>query len=339
MLLFGAFAPARLSGIKSQCALVTYCTLAAPVTGDVIFLASVRIAHFSDPHLPLTSLPTWREWRFKRILSLFSWLSRRRHMHTSAPLEQVMADIHQSHPDLVALTGDMTNLGLLSEFHAAERWLKEQNLPPTLLVPGNHEALVRERSGQKRALWAPWLHLNDNGRAPSVLLRGHVALIGLNTAVPSLPFLATGRAGQKQMDHLAHVLKTLGEKGLCRVVLLHHPPVAKLVHKRKGLTDLNRLQDILRQEGAELVLHGHSHRATFCTIPGSSIPVLGTTSASHIANSPEKAAGWNRIAITALPDTWEIAVQRRALGTDGSMHNAQANRVYTLHRHLPKTAV
>lgn len=339
MLQVGAFAPARLSGIKSRSALVTYCTLAAPLTGELIFLASVHIAHFSDPHLPLTSLPSWREWRVKRVLSLFSWFSRRRHLHTPLPLEQVMRDIHQFHPDMVAITGDMTNLGLLSEFRAAQRWLQDQNLPPTLLVPGNHEALVRERSAEKRALWAPWLHMSENQKAPSVLIRDHVALIGLNTAVPSFPFLATGRAGQEQLDLLAKTLKNLGETGLCRIVLLHHPPVTRLVDKRKGLTDLNTLQDVLRQEGAELVLHGHSHRATFCTIPGTQIPVVGTTSASHIANSPEKAAGWNRITITALPGTWGIDVQRRALGTDGLMHNCETGGVYTLNRHLPKTTV
>lgn len=339
MLQVGAFAPARLSGIKSLSALVTYCTLAAPRTGDLIFLASVLIAHFSDPHLPLAGLPGWREWRVKRVLSLISWLTRRRHLHTSAPLAQVMHDIHLAAPDLVALTGDMTNLGLLSEFRAAQRWLQEQSLPPTLLVPGNHEALVREKSQEKRALWAPWLHRGESDNAPCVLVREHVALIGVNTAVPSLPFLATGRAGREQLEQLANVLKNLGKAGLCRVVLLHHPPVAKLVAKRKGLTDLNTFQDIVRQEGAELVLHGHSHRASFCTLAGTHTPVIGTTSASHIADSPEKAAGWNRITIAAQPDSWGITVQRRALGPDGLMHDREAPGVYTLHRQFSQTAV
>ncbi|MFT8782097.1 metallophosphoesterase family protein [Acetobacter syzygii] len=302
-------------------------------------MASVLIAHLSDPHLPLTGLPSWREWRIKRVLSLLSWHTKRKHVHVPPALEQVMQDIHQNSPDLVALTGDMTNLGLADEFRAAQQWLKEQNLPPTLLVPGNHDAMVRENSSQKRALWTDWLHPQNNEKAPSVLIREHVALVGLNTAVPTFPFLATGRAGQEQLDLLASTLKNLGLSGLCRIVLLHHPPVAKLVGKRKGLVDLNTLQDILRQEGAEMVLHGHSHRATACTIPGTRIPVIGTTSASHIAGSPDKAAGWNRITVTPHPRTWEISVQRRALGTDGSIHDNQATKVYTLHRHLTKTAV
>ena len=302
-------------------------------------MASVLVAHFSDPHLPLVGLPTWREWRIKRVLSLISWYTRRRHLHTQAPLAQVMHDIRLGKPDLVALTGDMTNLGLLSEFRAAQRWLQEQNLPPTLLTPGNHEALIRESNAEKRALWAPWLHMGDEDKAPSVLIHGHVALVGLNTAVPSPPFLATGRAGQKQLDHLARVLKNLGQAGLCRVVLLHHPPLTKLVTQRKGLTDLQAFQDVVRREGAELVLHGHSHRASVGTLPGTHTPVIGTTSASHIADSLEKAAGWNRITITAQPDTWAIDVQRRALGPDGFMHDCDAGRVFTLHRQLPKTAV
>ncbi|MFT8419146.1 MAG: metallophosphoesterase [Acetobacter sp.] len=302
-------------------------------------MASVLVAHFSDPHLPLAGLPTWREWRIKRVLSLISWYTRRRHLHKQAPLAQVMHDIGLSAPDLVAITGDMTNLGLLSEFRAAQRWLQEQALPPTLLTPGNHEALVREKSAEKRTLWAPWLQLDEEGKAPSVLIHEHVALVGVNTAVPSLPFMATGRAGREQLEHLARVLKKLGESGLCRVVLLHHPPVDRLVDRRKGLTDLNAVQDVVRQEGAELLLHGHSHRASVCTLPGTHTPVIGTTSASHIPDSPEKAAGWNKITITAQPDTWGIDVQRRALGPDGFMHDCEAARVYTLHRQLPQTAV
>ncbi|MFT8674551.1 MAG: metallophosphoesterase [Acetobacter sp.] len=302
-------------------------------------LPCVRIAHFSDPHLPLAALPTWRELGFKRILSLLSWGTRRRRLHRWAPLDAVMRDIAQARPDLAALTGDLTNLGLLAEFRQARQWLDRQTLPPTLLVPGNHEALVRENSAAKQALWAPWLHPHPRYPSLSLLERNGVALIGVNTARPSLPFMATGSVGEAQAAQLADCLRQTRAAGLCRVVLLHHPPVAGLVSKRKGLTDLNAFQAVLCEQGAELVLHGHSHRATFTRLAGSGIHVLGTTSASHTPDTLQTAAGWNHITITAQADKWAIAIQRRALTPTGTMTDCAEHHAFTADRFLPLTAL
>lgn len=136
---------------------LSHAVLSAPLCRSFLFLPSLQIAHFSDPHLPLVGLPALREIRFKRMLSLLSWRLKRRHMHLGAPLAVVMQDIGRHNPDLVALTGDLTNLGLASEFEAATRWLQAQDLPDTLLVPGNHDALIRENAESKSVQWAPWL--------------------------------------------------------------------------------------------------------------------------------------------------------------------------------------
>lgn len=169
-----------------------------PAIGDMFFLSCVHIAHLSDPHLPLVGLPSFKEIRFKRILSLLSWQLRRRHLHKLPALQAIMQDIRHFHPDMVALTGDLTNLGLLKEFQNARQWLLQQDLPPTLLIPGNHDALIKENSAAKQALWAEWLHNHTQPEpaAPSLLVKDHVALIGMNTAIPTLPFLASGKAGQ-----------------------------------------------------------------------------------------------------------------------------------------------
>lgn len=295
-------------------------------------MPSFQIAHLSDPHLPLAEFPALDEIRFKRILSLLSWTLKRRHLHKAAPLARVTDDIRHFQPALVALTGDLTNLGLRSEFRRARRWLEEQALPPTLLVPGNHDALIRQNATGKAALWAEWL--KTDASFPSLLVKDHIALIGVNTAVPTRPFLASGKMGAAQAERLRAVLHKTGQEGLCRVVLIHHPPVAKLVSRRKGLDDLALFQSILREAGAELVLHGHSHRATLACIPHTDIPVVGTTSASHSADSPATAAGWNAIAVHPQAGHWSITVLRRELGTDGIMRDG-LTRVFTPHRLSP----
>lgn len=291
-----------------------------------------QIAHLSDPHLPLAELPAWDEVRFKRLLSLLSWRLKRRHLHKAAPLARVMDDIRRTCPQLVALTGDLTNLGLRSEFRRARRWLEEQALPSILLVPGNHDALIRQNPAGKAAQWAEWLKTETS--FPSLLLKDHIALIGVNTAVATPPFFASGRMGAAQGARLRALLHQTGQQGLCRVVLIHHPPVARLVSRRKGLDDLALFQTILQEAGAELVLHGHSHRATVASIPQTDIPVIGTTSASHTAGNPETTAGWNAIAAYPQGDRWNITVQRRELCPDGTMQNGAAHS-FTPHRLSP----
>lgn len=292
-------------------------------------MPSFQIAHLSDPHLPLAEYPALDEIRFKRLLSLLSWTLKRRHLHKAAPLARVMDDIRRFQPELVALTGDLTNLGLRSEFRRARQWMEEQALPPALLVPGNHDALIRQNPAGKAALWADWLKTGTS--FPSLLVKDHIALIGVNSAVPTRPFFASGKIGAAQAERLRAVLLKAGQDGLCRVVLIHHPPVANLVSRRKGLDDMDLFQSVLRDAGAELVLHGHSHRATLACIPHTEIPVVGTTSASHSAGSPDTAAGWNAIAVHPQAGHWAITVLRRELGTDGIMRDGPTH-TFTPHR-------
>lgn len=298
-------------------------------------LTSVWIAHLSDLHLPITGRLQIREIRLKRILGLLSWLTRRRHIHHLRWLSCVIRDALSTHPDLLAVTGDLTNLGAMVEFRNARQWLDGQNLPPTLIVPGNHEILVREHYAQKQALWAPWLHPASLYPRLSCLSAGNVILIGLNTARPSLPFLATGAIGKAQLDQLAACLREARSKGLCRVVMLHHPPTRCLVVWRKRLEDLQALEEVLQREGAELVLHGHSHRATVSHIAGTDIPVISSSSASHAPGHEDSAAGWNHIGIEQAPAGWNITVQRRFLAPSGTMCDSPLLQHYFLNRPVP----
>jgi 3',5'-cyclic AMP phosphodiesterase CpdA len=53
---------------------------------------------------------------------------------------------------------------------------------------------------------------------------------------------------------------------------------------RRQLSDAGALREVLASAGAELVLHGHTHRSSVDSLPGPSgaIPVLGVPSASAV---------------------------------------------------------
>ena len=131
-----------------------------------------------------------------------------------------------------------------SEIDLARLWL--ETLGPShdvSVVPGNHDAYVPGAYRRFRELWAPWMRSDTDAVSPFPFIRrkGHVALIGISSAVASAPFLATGRVGEEQTRRLSALLADARSEGLFRVVLIHHPP--KLIDPRdqwRKLTDGRR---------------------------------------------------------------------------------------------------
>jgi 3',5'-cyclic AMP phosphodiesterase CpdA len=223
-------------------------------------------------------------------------------------LDALLEDLREQAPDHVAVTGDLTNVSLPEEFPLARGWLERLGDPAHVTaVPGNHDAYValpRERSLE---LWRDWLRPDEAWREsaepasgfPSVRVRGPLGLVGLSSAQPTLPFLAGGRLGAAQLARLEAVLRELRARGLVRVVLVHHAPVPGVVSHRRALWDAAELCAVLGRAGAELVLHGHLHRArTYATAgPDGPIPVLCARSASDQGSKPEKRAQYHLLGV------------------------------------------
>ena len=99
------------------------------------------LAHLSDPHLRLPGPVPMRAVLNKRLLSLLSWRLNRHRRHRTETLARVIADLHDHAPELTMVTGDLTNLGLDSEFRKARTWLEQLGDPlRVMVIPGNHDA-------------------------------------------------------------------------------------------------------------------------------------------------------------------------------------------------------
>lgn len=273
----------------------------------------IRLAHLSDIHLPPPLPISWLTMLNKRALSALSWHYNRQHHHLLALSQAVVEDIGASHPDLITMTGDLTNFGLPTEIDTGATWMA--GLPaPAVMVPGNHDQMTGLSWEKGLAAWSAWMAPSPN-MFPYVRRLGDVAIIGVNSAVPSPPFMAYGRVGQKQGERLGAILRRT--QGCCRVVLIHHPPRAGLVPWRKSLLDAAKIGTIIRASGAELVLHGHSHNGSLTTIKGSDIPLVGVPSASLLSEKPWRQAGWNALSIERKNGAWVIALTRRHIAALG----------------------
>jgi 3',5'-cyclic AMP phosphodiesterase CpdA len=261
-----------------------------------------RVAHLSDLHATpaRAGLPALLG---KRFFGWLSWQLRRQHAHQPGVLAALLADLHREAPDQIVVTGDLTNVSGEEEFPAARQWLERMGPPERVsVVPGNHDAYVPVACEKGVGLWRDYI-ASDPGasegasgdRFPTLRVRGELAVVGVSSAVPTPLFQARGWIGAAQLERLGPLLARLGRAGLFRLVLVHHPPEAGVVSRRRELRDGEALREVLARAGAELVLHGHMHRTRLGSLPGPdrAIPVVGARSASDVGSRPEKRAQYH----------------------------------------------
>lgn len=282
------------------------------------------LAHLSDPHLPTRLAPGVTALMGKRLLGYLSWRCRRSQIHRREVLEALGGDLDNQRPDHVAVTGDLVNISLPAEFANAADWLQGLGRPERVtVVPGNHDAYVAVPWAQSWALWSDYMASETaEGDAvppaattdfPFVRRRGPVAIVGLSTAVPTAPGLASGKLGEHQLADFADALRTLAREDLFRVVLLHHPPIPGTTSRRKGLIDAAAFRETIAATGAELILFGHNHRFASGEIAGrgGTVPVFGVPSASALPSPGRAAAQYHLFDIDRAKSGWTVAVRTR----------------------------
>jgi 3',5'-cyclic AMP phosphodiesterase CpdA len=281
------------------------------------------LAHLSDPHLGPLPQPRLADLAGKRLLGYVNWHLRRGRQHRRDVLHALVEDMKATGPDHIAITGDLVNIALPVEFAAARAWLESVGPPDRVtLVPGNHDIYVRATSGQARRLWNAHMR-GDEGAPPTphhfpfVRRRGPIALVGVSTALPTFPLLATGKVGPEQTERLADILARLKQEPVFRVVLIHHPPAGK-AHWQKRLTDAPAIRRVLEEHGAELVIHGHDHLHAVEWIegPAGRIPVVGVPSASAALDGEDDPAAYHLFRIDGTPGAWRCELIVRGVSAD-----------------------
>jgi len=277
-------------------------------------------------HLPPAPWPPRDELRLKRVLGYINWKRSRERITDFKTLALLVDDMHSQRPDHVAVTGDIVNLALKSEFAAARAWLNSLGAPRDVsFVPGNHDAYVREALKILNSAFVPWTSdaQADEKAAqyPFLRVRGEVAVIGVSSGVPTGLFMATGRIGAAQIGRLRAILADCRTRGLIRVVLVHHAPVPWQSPMRR-LVDAGEMSQALAQEGAELVLHGHHHKrmVNFIASPntqteGGKIPVVGAPAGSILLKDEKHRAAYHLVHLARRGD--KVAVNVRARGPAG----------------------
>jgi 3',5'-cyclic AMP phosphodiesterase CpdA len=258
----------------------------------------LRFLHTSDIHL--LDLEGVRPWRYlnKRLTGGVNLAMGRARSHDVRLFDEIVRLVPGLEVDHFVVTGDLTNLSLESEFAFVRAKLETVPVPITV-IPGNHDVYTRGSARHRR--FEQYLgHLMEGERIgdetyPFMLRRDDVALIGVSTAVATLPLYATGRVGEPQLERVALLLDRARAEGLCRIVLIHHPPVAGVSKARHDLIDIEAFGEVIAEHGAELILHGHEHVRFEGALPGPDgfVPVHGIGSGTSLSNRPGRQASFS----------------------------------------------
>jgi 3',5'-cyclic AMP phosphodiesterase CpdA len=291
-------------------------------------MAAFTLAHLSDPHLPPLPEPRASELAGKRVFGYLNWRRNRHRYHRREVLDVLVSDLRAQSPDHIAVTGDFVNLALEAEFPPARAWLESVEPPDQVsAVPGNHDLYVAATRHRFDETFADYL-AGDEARGavafPYLRKRGPLTLIGLSSALPTAPLMATGKLGATQLAALEQRLAGLSA-GSFRILLIHHPLRSDTRVKR--LTDSRQLIALLKRHGVELILHGHDHVHSTIWIDGPerTIPTVGVPSASSLAHGRYPSAAYNLFAIARGGNGWRCDMIVR--GINDAMRVREIRRV------------
>jgi 3',5'-cyclic AMP phosphodiesterase CpdA len=247
--------------------------------------------------------------------------------HDPALAEGLLASLDEARPDLVAVSGDLTQRARQHEFVAARTFLariKALDLP-VLVVPGNHDVplynlakrFARSFDRFNRYIMADPLPFHQDAE---------IAVLGINTARALA--IKNGRISKEQMVAIRRTFADVPETCL-KVLVTHHPLVPPPGGEGVVLDPVGRWEPAMLaadEAGVSLLLAGHYHRAfnesalAYVAAKRSMLVVQAGTAISTRTRNEQNS--YNRIRLE--PDRVTVTVE----AWSGEGFAAAAERIY-----------
>ncbi|MBS3957723.1 MAG: metallophosphoesterase [Clostridiales bacterium] len=165
--------------------------------------------------------------------------------HIPSLATRVVDELNVLEPDVVVVTGDLTDMGFRQEFRQAKRLLDAIQCQTRLVVMGNHDS---RNVGDE--------HFSELfGARSRELLVGRIRLLAIDSSEPDLD---SGRVGRERYRWIEERFSDPTE---FKVVCMHHHlvPVPGTGRERNIVYDAGDMLRVLSSSGTDLVLCGHKH--------------------------------------------------------------------------------
>jgi 3',5'-cyclic AMP phosphodiesterase CpdA len=172
-----------------------------------------------------------------------------------ALLDPLRALVQRIAPDLVVVSGDLTQRAKSEQFEQARAWL--DTLPgPQIIVPGNHDIAlynVFRRFVQPLDRYQRYISAD----LEPIHVDSEIAVLGVNTA-RSLTF-KDGRVNREQVERIREKFSAL-DPGITRVVVTHHPFDLPQSFDEDDLVDRAPMaMAVFAECGVDVLMAGHLH--------------------------------------------------------------------------------
>ena len=182
-----------------------------------------------------------------------------------AVCEAVLQRAATLEPEMIVVSGDLTQRAKRQEFEAAARFLARLPRAPQLIVPGNHDIplfRVWERLWSPRALYREIIHPQTSREMvlPSASGAVGAVIVGIDSTHP-YGAIKGGRVGSGELRRCAEAFSAAAPEDWRVVVLHHHLIPAPTFARTRPMLRAQRTLEHLTEMKVDLVLAGHLHRA------------------------------------------------------------------------------
>lgn len=176
--------------------------------------------------------------------------------HDSTIAAALVEELNELRPAVIAISGDFTQRGRVSQFQSAKLWL-EQLVSPWLAVPGNHDIPLYDVA--TRFMWPRdryQFHITDE--LEPCFVDADLAMCGIDTT--NTRALKGGRVSHAQAARAA--IRFAAHPSKWRVLVAHHPFVVPEGHEADRVEGADAALPILEAAGVDVILTGHLHVAS-----------------------------------------------------------------------------
>jgi len=194
-------------------------------------------------------------------------------IHTVGPhflpdmMEDVIEKINYIRPEIVVVTGDLTENGYSFEFELAESYISRIECERMVVVPGNHDVRnVGDRCFEEFF-----------GARSKVERYEEATIVGIDSTQPDID---DGHVGREKYGWIAESFETNSLK----VAALHHHliPIPRTGRERNIPVDAGDVLELLLGSDADLVLSGHRHVPWIWDLNGMIISNAGTACTNRV---------------------------------------------------------
>jgi 3',5'-cyclic-AMP phosphodiesterase len=210
--------------------------------------------------------------------------------------DSMLENINRNSPDIVIITGDLTENGLAAEYNGAKGFIDRIECKNKVIVPGNHDSRN-----------AGYLFFEDLFKTRSTFGHfGEVTVVGLDSSQPELE---EGHIGRENYGWI----ETIFSLGSFKIFALHHHliPIPRTGRGNNVLVDAGDVLELLDRSGVNLVLCGHWHIPWVWRLNDMLVISAGTVCSSKVRGKMSQC--YNLIEIDA-PESdckhWHLRVYR-----------------------------